>query len=265
MQKFEQEGSVTVERQGYVQVIGLNNPTKYNAFDIKMMHDLAAAYGELQEDDSLRCAVLYGSGEHFTAGLDLAKWVPQFKDGNFINIPEGGIDPLRLRKPYLKKPVVVAVHGWCLTIGIELMLACDIRIAARDTQFGQIEVKRGIYPVGGATFRFTREVGWGNAMRYLLTGDEFDGEEAYRIGLVQEVTEPGVQLDRAIEIAQTIAKQAPLGVYATLESSRLSIDIGEDVAASQLIPDLQPLLMSEDAVEGVNSFLERREANFKGW
>jgi enoyl-CoA hydratase/carnithine racemase len=143
------------------------------------------------------------------------------------------------------------------------MLACDIRVAARDTRFGQIEIKRGIYPVGGATIRMPRELGWGNAMRWLLTGDELGAEEALRIGLVQELVEPGQQLGRALELAERIAAQAPLGVRATLASARLAI-ADEAAAAAQLLPDLKPIMASDDAREGVQSFVERRAARFTG-
>src|SRR5690606_5669945 len=119
-------------------------------------------------DPDLRCGVLYGCGDHFTTGLDLPRWADSFAAGRFVQVPEGGIDPLGLEGKRLSKPLVIAVHGWCLTVGIELLLACDIRVAARNTRFGQIEIKRGIYPVGGATARMPREIGWGNAMRYLL-------------------------------------------------------------------------------------------------
>ncbi len=258
------EGSVTVERHGHVLMIGLDNPDKYNAFDLKMMHDLSAAYGELEENPNLRCGVLFGNGKHFTTGLVFDQWIHRFSDGEFIKVPEGGLDPLKLQKPMLSKPMVVAVHGYCLTIGIELLLACDIRVASSDTHFGQIEVKRGIYPVGGATMRLPREIGWGNAMRYLLTGDSFTAEQAQQMGLIQEVTEPGQQLTKAFEIAETISRQAPLAVSAALASAQLARDAGEDVAASQLIPDLLPLLDSDDVQEGVQSFLERRQANFTG-
>jgi enoyl-CoA hydratase/carnithine racemase len=144
------------------------------------------------------------------------------------------------------------------------MLAADIRIASRLTRFAQIEIKRGLFPFGGATFRFPREVGWGNAMRYLLTGDEFDALEALRIGLVQEVVEPGQQITRALELAQVVAAQAPLGVRATLASARLSIAESEQAAIQRLVPDLQPIMQSEDLKEGVLSFIERRAANFQG-
>ncbi len=160
--------------------------------------------------------------------------------------------------------MICAVQGRCLTIGIELMLAADIRIASSTTTFAQIEIKRGLFPFGGATFRFPREVGWGNAMRYLLTADEFGAAEALRIGLVQEVVEPGQQVTRALELAQVVAAQAPLGVRATLASARLSIAEGEEAAKRRLIPDMQPIIQSEDLKEGVQSFIERRQAKFQG-
>jgi enoyl-CoA hydratase/carnithine racemase len=160
--------------------------------------------------------------------------------------------------------LVCAVQGICLTLGIELLLAADVRVAARSTRFAQIEVKRGIYPAGGATLRFPREVGWGNAMRWLLTGDEFDAAEAHRIGLVQEVTEHGEQLARAIALAEVIAAQAPLGVYATIASSRRALASNEAVAAAELRPGLAPLVASEDMKEGLRAFIERRPGKFRG-
>lgn len=264
MSNLQTEGTVTVERKGHVLCIGLDNPSKFNAFDIKMFHDLAAAYGELQDDPELRCGLLFGQGEHFTAGLNLTEWMPELKAGRFVQVPEGGIDPLGLSEPRLTKPLVVAVHGWCLTIGLELVLAADIRVAAKRTRFGQIEVRRGIYPIGGGTVRLPREIGWGNAMRYLLTGDEFSAEDAYRMGLVQEVADDGGQYALGLEIAEKIALQAPLGVYATLKSARYVLQQGEQAALDRLLLDLKPLLESEDAAEGVQSFMERREARFKG-
>jgi enoyl-CoA hydratase/carnithine racemase len=109
-----------------------------------------------------------------------------------------------------------------------------------------------------------QEVGWGNAMRYLLTADEITADEAFRIGLVQTLTPPGQQLERAIEIAQTIATQAPLGVQATLASARLARTQGSEVALARLLPDLMPIMASEDVKEGVQAFIERRTAKFQG-
>ena len=255
-------GRIAVERRGHVLMMGLDRAAKRNAFDLPLWNELCLAYAQLENDPELRVAVLHANGDHFTGGLDLPQWAPIFSSGAF-HIPFGGIDPLGLTSR-VTKPIICAVQGICLTIGIELMLATDLRIAASSTRFGQIEIKRGIYPVGGATLRFPREVGWANAMRWLLTGDEFDATEALRIGLVQEVTAPGEQLARATQLADVIAHQAPLGVYATLASSRMALPEAEATAARRLLPDLQPLMTSEDMQEGLRAFMERRPGAFKG-
>lgn len=258
-----EEKRVTVERRGHLLLMGLNRPEKLNAFDLGMFQGLSEAYSELEKNPELRCGILFAHGNHFTSGLDLMDMGPRIMEGQSI-LPEGGIDPWGVYGPKVSKPVVSAIHGKCWTLGIELMLASDVRIASDDTTLAQIEIKRGIFPFGGATFRMVEAVGWGNAMRYLLTGDTFSVQEAYRIGMVQEVTEKGKHLDRAIEIATTISKQAPLGVYATLASARTSIYQGFEKAGQDLQPQILKLLKSEDAQEGFASFLERREANFKG-
>lgn len=256
-------GTVSLERRGHVLLMGLDRTAKRNAFDLAMWDALCDAYAELERDAELRVGVLHAKGDHFTGGLDLPQWGNAFSSGKW-HIKQDGIDPLGLTGPRVTKPVIAAVQGTCLTIGIELMLATDIRIAAASTKFGQIEVKRGIYPVGGATLRFPREVGWANAMRWLLTGEDFDAGEALRIGLVQEVVAHGRQLERALELAETVAAQAPLGVYATLASSRAAIPAAEVAAGARLMPDLVPIMKSEDVQEGLRAFLERRPGTFKG-
>ena len=254
---------ISVERRGHLLLVGLNRPEKRNAMNVEMFVDVGRAYARLDHDDNLRCGILHAHGDHFTAGLDLAEWAPVFAGGKMPIAPDG-LDPLGLQGPPLRKPLLCAVQGICFTIGIELMLATDVRVAARGTRFGQIEIKRGIYPVGGATIRMPREAGWANAMRWLLTGDEFSAEDAHRVGLVQEVVEPGQQLDTAIEIAEHIAAQAPLGVRATLASSRMALAAQEAEAAARLSPDLAPIMASDDVREGVQSFIERRQARFTG-
>lgn len=257
--------NITVETQGHVLLIGLNRPQKRNAFDLDMYRELGAAYGELNRNPELRCGLLFAHGEHFTGGLDLPEWAPVFSRGRFPEMPADAIDPLGADEDKrLTKPLVMALQGICFTIGIELLLATDIRVAARGLRMGQIEIKRGIYPVGGGTVRMIQETGWGNAMRYLLTGDEISAEDALRIGLVQEVVEPGQQLARALAIANTIAAQAPLGVQASLKSSRIARIQGDKAAFARLLPDLMPIMKSEDVREGVQAFVERREARFKG-
>jgi enoyl-CoA hydratase len=256
--------TVSLELDGHVLLIGLNRPHKRNSFDRAMLADLARAYALLESDTSVRAGVLFAHGDHFTAGLDLVDVGPNIAAGQ-TPVPDDGRDPWRLDGPWTT-PVVAVVQGWCMTLGIELLLAADIRIAAAGTRFTQLEVRRGIYPFGGATIRFPREAGWGNAMRWLLTGDEFDAAEAHRIGLVQEVAEdPAAALARAREIAHTIADSAaPLGVRATLASAHLAREQGEAAAIEQLRPAVTELFASEDAAEGVQSFIERRQAQFQG-
>lgn len=255
---------ITVETRDHVFLMGLNRPEKRNAFDLLMYEELARAYGELDRNPELRCGVLFAHGKHFTSGLELDKWTGVFESGRWA-IPDGCIHPLGIdTAERCRKPVVMAVQGICFTIGFELLLAQDIRVASTDARIALLEVKRGIYPVGGGTVRLFQEIGWGNAMRYLLTGDEISAAEAYRLGLIQELTEPGKTLDRAIEIATDISRRAPLGVMAALKSARIAAVDGQNAAMTRLVPDLKPIMKSEDAIEGVMSFIERREANFKG-
>lgn len=256
--------TVSLERDGHVLLIGLNRPHKRNSFDRQMLADLSRAYGVLESDPEVRAGVLFAHGDHFTAGLDLVDVGPGIASGE-SPVPEGGRDPWRLDGAWTT-PLIAVAQGWCMTLGIELLLAADIRIAAAGTRFTQLEVQRGIYPFGGATIRLPREAGWGNAMRWLLTGDEFDAAEAHRIGLVQEVADDGAAaLARAREIAQTIAERAaPLGVRATLASAHLARSQGEAAAIERLRPDVAALFASEDAAEGVQSFVERRQARFSG-
>ncbi|WP_044874245.1 crotonase/enoyl-CoA hydratase family protein [Pseudomonas sp. LFM046] len=256
-------GRVSREKRGHIMLIGLDRPAKRNAFDFAMLEDLVLALGEYERDDNARCALVFAHGDHFTAGLDLASVGDTFKKG--WKVPAGAMDPWgTFGGDRLTKPLIVAVRGYCYTIGIELMLAADINLCASNTRFAQMEVQRGIFPFGGATLRLHQVAGWGNAMRWLLTGDEFDAHEAYRLGLVQEVLAPEDLLPRAIWLAERVAAQAPLGVRATLASARQTLDEGEKAAAASLPGTAQRLLATEDAQEGLRAMLERREGHFKG-
>lgn len=260
-QQFE---TLTVERRGHVLVVGLNRPEKRNAFNLQMIRELGAAYGLIEHDEDIWVGVIHAHGDHFTGGLDLADVAGKFGDFSEV-VPEGGLDPWRNDGTRWTTPVIVAARGKNYTAGIELMLAADIRVGASDSEFLQFEVQRGIFPFGGAMTRFVREAGWGNAMRWILTGDAFGAEEALRIGLIQEIAEPGEELDRALAIADTIAnKAAPLAVRGALRTAHLALDEGHDASAGNYIEEIHTLFGTEDAQEGVLSFIERREANFKG-
>ncbi|MDG2272816.1 MAG: crotonase/enoyl-CoA hydratase family protein, partial [Halioglobus sp.] len=241
------EGSVSVEQRGHILLIGLNRPAKYNGYTPTMAKQLWDAFTRLDESDDLFVGVLFGHGDHFTAGLDLPKWTGGMEHGNSTEkSAEPLVDPMALGRA-CRKPIITAVQGITFTFGIEIALAGDIVIAADNCRFSQLEPARGIHATGGATIRFVQRGGWGNAMYHLLTSDEFDAQEAYRIGFVQEVVPVGKQLDRALEIADVIAAQAPLAVQATKASSRRFVEEGFTAAVRELGPTQQRLMASEDA------------------
>jgi len=256
--------SIRVEREGHILKIIMARPEKFNALTVDMYHDIAKAYSLLHNDKDLRVGVFCADGEHFTAGLELTDWSATLSAGSLPRLAEGTIDPFGLSGPKLSKPIVMAVQGYCYTCGVEMMLNTDIRIAAKSTRFSQLEVQRGLYACGGATMRLQREIGWANAQRYLMTGDEWSAEDAYRMGLIQELCEEGEQLTLAMSIAERIAKAAPLGVQGSLKSSKIARDQGEASAINCLFSDLKVVMSSEDMKEGIQSFIERREAKFIG-
>ncbi|HKQ25946.1 MAG TPA: crotonase/enoyl-CoA hydratase family protein [Burkholderiales bacterium] len=257
------DGRILTELRDRLFIIGIDRPAKLNGFTPVMLRGLARAYTAFEHESRARCAVVFAEGSHFTAGLDLPK-VASYLGGNTLLVEEGEIDPFGLRAPFRRKPVIVAVQGICFTLGVELMLAADIVIAAADTRFAQLEVKRGLLPTGGATFRMVERAGWGNAMRYLLTGDEFDAQTALRLGFIQEVVEPGRQIDRAIELAKHIADQSPLALAATIENARLAQRDGPAAATAQFGVTQTRLLASADFQEGMRSFKEKRPPHFGG-
>jgi enoyl-CoA hydratase len=257
------KGHVTREQRGAIMLIGLDRVAKRNAFDMEMLNQLSLAYGEFERNPQVRVAVVFAHGDHFTGGLDLAETGPTLANG--WQLPEGGYDPWGVfAGPRVTKPVIVAAQGYCLTLGIELMLAADINLCASNARFSQIEVQRGLFAFGGATLRMHRLAGWGNAMRWLLTGDEFDAHEALRLGLVQEIMVQEDLLPCALQLAGRIADRAPLGVRATLASARQAVRDGEEVAAGQLLGQIRQVMSSDDAKEGLRALIERRPGHFTG-
>ena len=257
------DGRITTERLDHVLAIGIDRTKKLNGFSPKMLVELAEAYTAFECDEAAWVGLLFAQGANFTAGLELDKVAPFMRERGSV-FPIGAIDPLSLRPPIRTKPLVCAVQGICFTLGIELMLAADIVIAAEGSRFAQIEIKRGIMPAGGATVRMVERAGWGNAQRYLLTGDEFGAGEAVRLGFVQEVVPAGKEKDRALEIARTIAEQAPRAVQASLASSRMATDHGPHAAIREFNAQQARLMATEDAAEGLRSFVERRRGRFTG-
>ena len=252
---------VTTEKVGHVLKIGLNRPDKMNAADEELLHGLALAYGELEKDKELRVGLLFAHGDHFTAGLDLFDVGPKMQSGKLQLVPEGGIDPWGIQTKQVSKPVVMAIRGTCFTLGVELVLASDIVIAASDSKFGQLEVARGILPFGGGTIRLPKVAGHAKAMQYLLTGETFSAQDALQMGMINEVVAPGEEIVRAMEFAQKIAAQAPLAVQATLASSRNSDTENEK---KQLFVRLNQLMSTKDVERGMQAFVSKQPAQFEG-
>lgn len=260
------EGCISCEVRGHVLLIGINRPAKRNGWTPAMFQQLGEAYTRLDDEPELRVGLLHAFGEHFTAGLDLPVIAEFMKSGQKV-IPAGLVEPHDYGLPGYRrrtKPMVAAVKGICFTVGIELMLGADIVVAADSSRFAQMEVQRCIMPTGGATLRMPERAGVGNAMLHLLTGDAFDAAEALRCHFVQKVVPAGQELDEAFRIAERIAAQAPQAVVATRLNVLKAIELGQAAAVADFIPVQQRLANSEDAAEGVRSFIEKRPARFTG-
>lgn len=257
--------TVTLERQGSVLLIGLNRPASQNRVDPPTYLLLSKAYYEYENDPSLRAAVLFGHGDHFCAGLDVGAFAASIKSGA-ATVPVGStINPVQTNRPRLTKPLVSVVHGNTFFLGHELMLATDIRVAAKNTVFSQGETARALFAGGGATVRFVREAGWGEAMRYMLTGDTWGAEQAQRMSIVQEIEPtPDAALERGIAIANKIAACAPLGNQQTLMSAHQALEEGEDKAFAALPPRFSELMKTHDFEERVKALKENRTPVYEG-
>jgi enoyl-CoA hydratase/carnithine racemase len=256
---------VTIERRGQIILIGINRPYIQNRIDPETFVALAKAYYQYDRDPSLRAAVLFGHGDNFSRGIDVDAFQAIAASDRPRITERGTIDPLARTTPILSKPLVVVVHGDAWNMGHELYLVADIRVAAADTRFGQDENSHGRFPGGGATIRFVREAGWGNAMRYMLTGDHWSVEEAFRMGMVQEIAPTRDKaLEAGIKIAEKIAACGPLGIKTTLASAHLAIDSSQAEALSKLAAQYGALYRTEDFKEGRKAEAEGRPPIYQG-
>ena len=257
-------GVVTVERDGHLLMVGINRPDAYNLWNLEVIREVSRAYRLLGDDRELRVGVVYGHGERFTAGLDLPSVAPLVASADVAAIlPADGYDPWNFFGEPCPKPIVIAAHGRCNTLGIELMLASEVAVAAAGTKFAQLEVARGIFPLGGATFRLPMRLG-PVGTRYLLTAETFDADTALRLGLISEVTPTGQHVQRAVEIATVIASNAPLAIQAALASARAAERAARQAANAVLFEHNARIANSTDAVEGVAAMMEKRKPAFRG-
>jgi enoyl-CoA hydratase len=257
------EKTVNYERQGKLALIQLDRPKKSNAIDPATFEALGKAYHQADNDDAVVAVVLHAAGPDFSVGLDPEGFLPRLKDRTFSLDGAGLINPLGTTTR-LAKPLIIAVQGTVGAMAHELLLAADIRVAADDAQFSQSEVSRCTTQTGGGSVRMPLEVGWANAMRWILTGESWGAEEALRLGLVQEVVPAGQQLGRAIELAEKVAANAPLALRETLKIGRRAFDGHTHHVYADLVPALYRMLATEDFAERIAALTEGREPVYKG-
>ena len=244
----QSKGVVQSEAKDHVLKITIHNPAKKNAFDPDMMLQLSNALTELHNNPDFvgwchHQPRAITSRQVWTCPSFLALARIQHQSLKQISTPLAWVIPATSRSS-------LPFKGICFTIGIEMALAGDIIVAADNTRFCQMEAKRGIAPLGGAHFRYIERAGWGNGMYHLLLCDEFDAAEAYRVGLVQEVVPAGTQVVRAMELANIIKKNAPLGIQATKIAGRKYIEAGEASAVAAIANIREQVMETEDAKVG---------------
>ena len=254
---------IIYEKKGPVAVITINRPDRMNAIDAQTSQELHDAWSDYRDDDNLRAAILTGAGERaFSAGLDLVAAAQAMASGEGLHFtaPFGGIT----RGVEIWKPMIAAINGYCLAGGLEMALACDIRIAAEHAQFGLTEVTRAIIPGAGGTQRLPRMVPMAFAMEILITGGRFDAQSAYRWGLVTHVVPLPELMPKAMEIAGAICECGPLAVKAVKQAALkgLTMSLEEGMALEGKLS--AEIIRTEDAREGPLAFAQKRKPEYKG-
>src|SRR5215217_6110918 len=257
---------VKVELDGRVAIVTLDHPP-VNALSARLLEELEEEYNRLDADDEVRAIVLRGEGEKaFVAGADITEF-PALREQIEEAAETGsarGIQKLALRMDAGRTPVIAAIHGFCLGGGLELAMACDIRVAAEDAQLGQPEIKLGLIPGGGGTQRLPRLVGRGRALYLNLTGDFISGAQAYEWRLLERVTPPGKHLEGALEIARTLAERSPFAMGVVKELATTAVDLPLEEGLKRESEGFFRCLASEDGAEGVSAFIEKREPRWTG-
>jgi enoyl-CoA hydratase/carnithine racemase len=251
---------VETSLDSHVALLRLNRPEARNALSPEVMERLATELERLDPDPEVRCIVIAGSDDVFAAGADI-KAMSKRSFAEALYHPAAGFWK---RVAAVKTPLIAAVSGWALGGGCELALACDMIVASDTAKFGQPEINLGIIPGGGGTQRLTRVLGKQRAMEYVLTGKRFDAETARELGLVNQVVEGDGWLEAALELARTVAEKPPiaarLGKQAVLAAEETAMSAG--LENERRLYELA--MATEDRVEGMKAFLEKREPDFRG-
>jgi enoyl-CoA hydratase/carnithine racemase len=253
-------GLVETSLDGHVALCRLNRPEARNALSPELMEVLGAAVAGFDADPNVRCIVIAGSDEAFAAGADIGALAErEFHEALFH--PAAGF---WTRLAECRTPMVAAVSGWALGGGCELALCCDMIVASETAEFGQPEITLGIIPGGGGTQRLARVVGKQRAMELVLTGRRFDAHEAERMGLVAEVTKEGDWLPRALELAERIARRPPIATRLAKQAVLAADESGLAAGLAQERRLYELAMATEDRVEGMQAFLDKRRPEFRG-
>jgi enoyl-CoA hydratase len=249
---------VLLERRGHVLLVTLNRPDARNAVNAALAQGVADALDALDGEPDLRAGVLTGAGKGFSSGMDLKAFVtgerPWVGDRGFAGITRRAAE----------KPLIAAIEGFAVAGGLEIALSCDLIVSSADARLGIAEVKRGLVAAGGALLRLPRRIPYHLAMEMALTGDFIDGARAYELGLVNRAVEPGTALDVALELAETVAANAPLALAASKRLVSLAQTVDEPDAWELNDEISGPVFASEDAREGATAFAEKRAPEWKG-
>jgi enoyl-CoA hydratase len=260
--------TIILEKKDGVAKITFNRPQVLNAFNPTMSDELKAAMKDIAADKAVKVVVLTGAGDRaFMSGADIDKtilhWVEMTKKGGKVKEEHASFfAPTMLEE--LPQPVIAAINGFTFGMGCEIALGCDIRIATENSQFGQPEIKLGIICGGGGTVRMTRLVGKSKAMEMCLTGDAINAQEAYRVGLVNQVV-PQDKLEEAVNaMVKRLMSKGAVALNYTKKSIENTMNVSVPEAVEYEAKLFSDILKTEDACEGAKAFLEKRKANFKG-
>jgi enoyl-CoA hydratase len=263
-----EEPHLLFEREGHVAIVTMNRPAAKNALSGEMLVRMYDAWKEIDEDPELRVGILTGAGGTFCSGMDLKAFAGGTQGENpFQKRFEEDSDlhwKALLRHFQPRKPIIAAVEGFALAGGTEILQGTDIRVAGEGATFGITEVARGLFPLGGSTVRLRRQIPYTLAAEMLLTARRVPAPEAKEIGLIGHVVPDGTALEKAREIADQIAANAPLSVQAVLKSLREGAEMTEADALANELEIGWPIFVTKDAKEGATAIAEKRPANFRG-